>query len=120
MGLGREMVGRIARGEARPELYARIQAAVQAFTEEARRLGAAWARHMMSRHIKEGLEGKGETARKCREYVLNQVLGEPGHPITLINQYAYHRPDLTDLSPGTKMLVLKELGGPLYDEDEDE
>jgi len=41
----------------------------------------ACAVQVMAAHIREGLEGTGETARKCREYVINRVLGAPGEPV---------------------------------------
>ncbi|KPK86569.1 MAG: hypothetical protein AMJ81_00950 [Phycisphaerae bacterium SM23_33] len=86
VGLSRETVAQIARGTRRPDLQPRIQAATRGFLEQTQRLGAAWAAQVMGKHIKEGLEGRGETARKCREYVLSQCLGDPGRRELLASQ----------------------------------
>lgn len=62
----------VARGQIRPELYGRIQAAVAGYIDEAWRLGAKWSKALMSRHIRIAMDPDGgELARKCREYLLN-------------------------------------------------
>ena len=70
LGLSEAYVGKVARGERRPELWRRIQMIREAMVTEARSLGARHARAQVDRHIKEGLGGKTETARKCREFAL--------------------------------------------------
>jgi len=75
LGLSEEVVAKVARGEMRPELYARIQAAEQAFIDEARRMGARFAKALLTKHIRAGMaEDDSEGARKCREYVLTTFL----------------------------------------------
>ena len=70
LGLSEAYVGKVARGERRPELWRRIGMVREAMVTEARALGARHARALVDRHIKEGLGGKTETARKCREFAL--------------------------------------------------
>ena len=79
-GVSRACVSQIARGLRRPELHERIVEAQEAMLMQARRLGVACAVQAMAVHIREGIEGKGETARKCREYLINRALGTPGRP----------------------------------------
>ena len=70
LGLTEGHVGRIARGERRPGVMAEVRARVAAALAEARRVGVRWCRRLMERHVEVGLGGRGETARKCREFVL--------------------------------------------------
>ncbi|MHC4718244.1 MAG: hypothetical protein ACYS5V_14825 [Planctomycetota bacterium] len=79
-GVSRACVSQIARGVRRPELHGRIVERQEAVLMQARRLAVACAVQAMAVHIREGIEGKGETARKCREYLLNRALGAPGKP----------------------------------------
>ena len=73
LGLTAGHVGRIARGERRPRVMAEVRARVAAALAEARRVGVRWCRALMERHVEVGLGGKGETARKCREFVLSRL-----------------------------------------------
>lgn len=115
-GISKSLVFKIVRGQARPELQPRIQAAVEAFIDEARRLAAGWARQLVARHITEGMQGAGETSRKCREYILGLTLGGPSGPITnilLAQRQDLHAPDFLDSLPQEKkQRVLEVLGGP--------
>ena len=70
LGLTETYVGKVARGEPRPELQERLGRIRHGMLDEARRLGARYSRALLHQHIKEGLTGKGETARKCREFTL--------------------------------------------------
>ena len=79
-GVSRACVSQIARGLRRPELHERIVERQEAVLMQARRLAVACAVQTMAVHIREGIEGKGETARRCREYLLNRALGAPGKP----------------------------------------
>jgi len=74
LGLDEEVVAQVARGEFRPELYARIKAAQRGYVDEARRLGSRWTKSLLTKHIKVGMDSDDETARKCREYTLNEFL----------------------------------------------
>jgi len=75
LGISESLVGQISRGEKRPELQAHINARVQGHITEARRLGARWTKDLLAKHVKDGLAGDSETARRCREYALDQFLG---------------------------------------------
>lgn len=70
LGLSEAYVGKVARGERRPELWRRIGMIREAMVVEARALGARHARALVDRHIKEGLGGRTEVARRCREFAL--------------------------------------------------
>jgi len=76
-GICWSMVSRIARGERRQELQDRIAAAVEGHRARARRLGVRLLASLVDKHIRDGVEGDGETARKCREYAMNQFLNPP-------------------------------------------
>jgi len=79
-GVTRQCISQIARGRRREDLYLQIMEVQEGYVLQAQRLAVACAVQVMAAHIREGLEGTGETARKCREYVINRVLGEPGKP----------------------------------------
>lgn len=79
-GVTRACISQIARGRRRRDLHDRIVEAQEAALMQARRLAVACAVQAMAVHIREGIEGTGETARRCREYLLNRVLGAPGKP----------------------------------------
>jgi len=111
LGLSEAYVAEVARGQRRADLQEKIAAFSRGYLDQAYRLGAKWARGLLTKHIKEGIEGTGETARRCREYVLSRFLtGAPG----LASQppEGPQPPDLTDLSPSLKAQVLAELLGP--------
>jgi hypothetical protein len=73
LGLTAGHVGRIARGERRPGVMAEVRARVAAALAEARRVAVRSCRRLMARHVEVGLAGRGETARKCREFVLSRL-----------------------------------------------
>ncbi|MDP6546105.1 MAG: hypothetical protein QGH60_19165 [Phycisphaerae bacterium] len=81
---------------------------------------------IVTKHIKVGLEGDGETARKCREFVTNiffEGVGaqSAGACVGLSSPSVFG--SLTELPPELKARVLAELGGPRDDtprEDEDQ
>ena len=115
-GISRSLLFKIVHGQARRELQPRIQAAVGAFVDQAKRLAASWARQLVVRHITEGLQGGSETARKCREYVLGLTLGNSPRPTTnilLAQRQEMNTPDFLDSLPQEKrQRVLEVLGGP--------
>ena len=76
-GICWSMVARIARGERRRELQERIAAAVEGYRAKAQRLGVRLVASVVDKHVRDGIEGDGETARKCREYAMNQFLTPP-------------------------------------------
>jgi len=73
LGISRAAVRRIASGGMRPELQPRIAAAARAHRDQAHRMGAKWMWGLLARHIRSGIEGDGEAARKCREFVLKFI-----------------------------------------------
>ena len=68
---------RVARGESRPDLRERIEAAIDCHRRAAARLAARYQRELVTHHIRDGLKGKGEPARRCREYVMTRYGGDP-------------------------------------------
>ena len=68
-------VSTIARGVFRRDLYERICATVEDAYRRARRLASSYLCPVVAAHIKHGLEGSGESARKCREFVMKMALG---------------------------------------------
>jgi len=75
VGISREMVSSIARGKRRRDLQKRIAMAIENHRRETNKLGARWLKSLLTKHIRNGLAGDGETARKCREYALERFLG---------------------------------------------
>jgi len=110
LGVSTTLVAKIARGEARADLQPRIRAAVDCFRKEAGRLGARWLKHLVTKHIRDGLEGSSEMARKCREYAMDRFFKAQDEDAD--GTAGVSPPDLTNLSAETKSRVLKELGGP--------
>jgi transcriptional regulator with XRE-family HTH domain len=106
VGLSEGYVGQIARGQHRPELQPRIEAISRGFLLEARMVGRRWARGLLSRHIRIGLDGEGETARKCREFVMTRFLGKSD-----VEDAPTHRP-LPGLSEEELELIAQMKDGP--------
>ena len=126
VGVSRRTVWRIANGHSRPDLQTRIADTVEGIRQATIRLAAKWMKPLLHKQIKVALEGDGETARKCREFLLKTFM------ITVPEQAAKtaaKKPDpapdpdrqlddialynsLTELSPDLKDQVVKELGGP--------
>ena len=79
LGLSEVHIGKIARGERRPQVLARLRLIRQAMRNEAGRLGARWAGALLRRHIHVGLKGRGETARKCRRFALDRCCFQQEH-----------------------------------------
>ena len=73
VGLSAPMVGKIAAGRARLDLRPRIAAIAAGIRQESHRLGARWLRGLLIRHIRDGLEGTGEFARKCRKDLIDKL-----------------------------------------------
>ena len=77
VGLSAVSVSTIARGITRPDLYERICLAVEDAQRRARRLAANYLLPLVAAHVKEALEGTGETARKCREFLIRTFINRP-------------------------------------------
>jgi len=116
VGLSSQTVRRIALGEMRPELQPRIASAGDGYRREARRLGARWLRGLLARHIRDGIEGDGEHARKCREFAL-KFIEDCGR----FNEIPPPRPEpsgdvFDDLSLELRKKIMAEIGGPSDDD----
>ena len=114
IGLSAKMVGRIASGQSRRDLQPRIAAIAGGIQEESHRLGARWLRGLLIRHIRDGMEGTGEFARRCRMDLIDKLFD----PEILKRIAAPPPPEpepvrgLSDLSPQLQKQVLEELDGP--------
>jgi len=114
VGLSRQTVRQIASGRVRPELQPRIAAAAKAHGDQAFRMGARWMRGLLAQHIRDGIEGEGPEARRCREFAMT-FIAKYGRFDSIPPPQTPRRPDLTDLSPELQKQVLEELGGPCED-----
>ena len=108
LGISASLVKKIACGQRRPELQRKMWDAENGLMGEARRLGARYARGLISRQIEQGLTGEGETARRAREFVLKWALASRprrgdlpvdwqeamGEPATLANLDGPGEPDV--------------------------
>ena len=125
VGVSRRTVWRIANGHSRPDLQQKIADTVEGFRQATIRMAAKWMKPLLSKQIKVALEGDGETARKCREFLLKTfMLTVPEHAAkTAAKRKPRPDPDrrldgialynsLVELSPELKDQVVKELGGP--------
>ncbi|MCE5277513.1 MAG: hypothetical protein ABFD92_13890 [Planctomycetaceae bacterium] len=84
VGITVSMVGKIARGDSRRKLWQRIEDIRQARQQAVHEIAVARAVDIMRAHVNEGLTGTGETARKCREFVLELLLPKDDCPIDLL------------------------------------
>ncbi len=116
VGITESMVGKIARGESRKDLHGRISRRIRQFRRRTCHMVASWQPNVLKKHISVGIESDGETARKCREFLLKPILDGP----------QMHEPDDDDggftlngwdiycqLSEQTKTKIVEELGGPV-------
>ncbi|MCE5327575.1 MAG: hypothetical protein LLG01_14310 [Planctomycetaceae bacterium] len=74
VGLTVSMVGKIARGDYRRKLSQRVEEIREARRQAARERAARRGAELMRAHVEQGLSGTGETARKCREFILNCLI----------------------------------------------
>jgi len=120
VGLSPSMVGKIAEGESRRDLRPRIAAMNRGIQEEAHRLGARWLRGLLTRHIRDGLEGTGEFARRCRKDLIDKLFDRE-----ILRRIAEPPPpepeppgaDFDDLSLELRKKIMQEIGGPCEDAD---
>jgi len=73
VGVSPSTIRTIARGDSRPDLQERIAAVTGGIRKEAHRLGARWLKGLLAQHIRDGLEGTGAHARKCREFAMTFI-----------------------------------------------
>ena len=109
VGLCPRMIGKIARGESRRDLQPRIGAMARGMWTQAFRMGAAWIRGLLGNHIKTGIEGDGDQARRCREFAMT-FIAKHGHPGDAPVEDTEPVRGLSDLSPGLQKQILDELG----------
>ena len=109
VGISATTVSRIARGETRRDLQPRIAAAVRGAWSQAFRMGATWMRGLLANHIKSGIEGDGDQARRCREFAMT-FIAKHGHPGDAPVEDTEPVRGLSDLSPGLQKQILDELG----------
>ena len=87
--LAETTVGAIARGERRPELQAKIEAASQGMIDQARRLGARLAGVAMGRLgnlAGKDSEAPKEVQRKASVDILKFTIGDPSKPEMSVTQ----------------------------------
>ena len=126
LGVNRVTVWRIIHGQSRQDLQGRIDGVISGFSREARRIGVRWLKALLTKHIRVGMEGDGETARRCREFVINLFFERAetrsdGACVGFAPAAVFN--SLVELSPELKARVVEELGGPCDDtprEDEDQ
>ena len=126
VGVSRRTVWRIANGLSRPDLQTKIAATVEGIRQATIRMAAKWMKPLLHKEIKTALEGDGETARKCREFLLKTfmiVLPEQAAKTPAKKCDPAPAPDrqldgtalynsLVELPPDLKRQVVEELGGP--------
>ncbi len=129
VGVSRRTVWQIANGHSRPDLQTKIADTVEGFRQETIRMAARWLKPLLTKQIKVALEGDGETARKCREFLLKTfmiALPEQAAKAPAKKRDPAPDPDgqldstalyngLVELSPDLKRQVVEELGGPAED-----
>ena len=119
LDLSEGYVAKVGRGERRPELQPRLTLIQRARRAEAMRLGARYARSLLLRHIRAGLAGDSETARKCREFALRECCFRPERRASsesAAERYAYSRM-LEPLAPWANTEAVAELLKELDDSD---
>jgi len=99
LGLSAVYVGEISRGDKRPELQVKIEAATEGLIAEARRLGARSARPAMARLLKiiaDPEPGKPkadvDTQRKAAVDILKFAMGDPGRAEVNVHQTQHGSP----------------------------
>jgi len=76
-GLSARYISLISAGRSRPDLQPLIQAIRQGLAEGLEEWTRQHVWTLLAGHIRVGLTGKGEPARKCREYLLDRFLPGP-------------------------------------------
>ena len=79
-GLHHSTVSRVARGEIRPDLYARIARAVEQKRVTAARIGISLLEPLVLRHALKGVYESGPEADRVREFLIKLFLEVPGMP----------------------------------------
>jgi len=118
VGLSASCVGRVARGESRPELQPRIDAVTKAYAESARRLGRRLAHEAMTTlaNLMNDPKQPAQVRRACALDILNHALGDPSRPQVSVTQSQAVLPGLTR----ERARALARLEGGPDDDDADE
>ena len=74
VGVSRRTVWRIANGLSRPDLQRKIAAVVEGYRQAAIRTAARHMKSLIEKQVEVALQGDGETARKCREFLLKTFM----------------------------------------------
>lgn len=77
VGVSESLVSQICSGKARPDLHERIGQWLSTRRDDALRAGQTFIRPLLMTQLKVAMEEDGETARKCREFLLNRLLFAP-------------------------------------------
>ena len=96
VGISYGMVSAIAHGRKRRDLHDRVSLAVADDQRRAKRLRSSSSWAIMKAHIKEGLEGTGESARLSREFILRLAYNDPdpaGRFIGRVDRRGHHITD---------------------------
>ncbi len=111
LGVNKTTVWGITSGRTHPELQGRIAELTRMYHVAGRRLVVKWLKALLSKHIKNGIEGSGETARKCREFAINKFMDDRVENEVPPAERDFG-PELRDLPEPLKTQVVKALGGP--------
>ena len=113
LGVNKTTVWGITSGRTHPELQGRIADLTRMYHLAVRRLAARWLKALLIKHIKHGIEGSGETARKCREFAINKFMDDRVEECPAgLDQDGR---GLADLPEPLKTEVIRALGGPVDD-----
>jgi hypothetical protein len=131
VGVSRRTVWRIANGLSRPDLQRKIATVMAGYRQAAIRAAARHMKALLEKQVEVALTGDGETARKCREFLLKTFLVtipeqtakteekvEKQTPAPAADKNPLNPQILTkalhDLSPGLLEEICKELFGADY------
>ena len=123
LGVNRRTVWQIRHGQSRPDLQDRIDQAVNACLREIRRHAIGNLEALIDKQIQVAFADEGETARKCRDFVINLFL--TGMPLAPDRKTKTNRTgsmefvhSLPELSSKLKDRIFEELDlqRPNYDE----
>ncbi|MCE5277780.1 MAG: hypothetical protein ABFD92_15670 [Planctomycetaceae bacterium] len=84
-GLSVSMIGKIARGDNRRVVSHQVHEVKEARRQALRDAAARRAADLMNAHVEEGLKAGGETARKCREFIIGHLLEQDDNPADLFD-----------------------------------
>ena len=131
VSVSRRTVWRIANGLSRADLQPKIAAVMEGHRQAAIRTAAAHMKSLIEKQVEVALTGEGETARKCREFLIKTfILAVPDQAAKADEKVADQEKiddddekplnpmilmrTLHDLSPGLMDQICKELFGADY------